>query len=462
MKRNRAIALLVLFASSLACGRGLPAVDTAATITQIAANILATQTAMAPTSTSTLTPSITPSPTPTSTPTPSPAPTATLPPCEDPLGCVYLSAADPIHIAYLLAVSGAVAPLGEDSLGGIQIAIADRGDELLGHPLLLTGADSGCNVDDGVAGAQELIEDPTILGIIGTNCSSAATAAMPFISEAGLVMISPSNTSPRLTDPDQAWLPGYFRTIHNDRFQGIFAAIFAYEELGARTAATIEEESLYSVLLRESFVETFTSLGGTVVHQGFVVRAPTGPVPALDDIGPSAPDVLYFPIFEPEGPRVVQQVRSVPGLEDTLLIAADGLMANTFPENAGENAVGMYLTGPYVSGPAYDQLLGRWSDLLGGVPPSGFHAFAYDATNLLLDAIEHAAIVLDDGGLFIGRSAIRGALAAVEDYPGIAGTLTCSEFGDCGTLEALAVFTITTEEVLNGAWPPELFFRLSP
>jgi branched-chain amino acid transport system substrate-binding protein len=184
--------------------------------------------------------------------------------------------------------------------------------------------------------------------------------------------------------------------------------------------------------------------------------------PALEAIAPGGPDVLYLPIFEPAGPRLVHEVRSVPGLEETLLIGADGLLADSFPENAGENAVGMFLTGPYVSGPSYVDFLARWAQEIGGVPPSGFHAHAYDATNLLLDAIEKVAVAFADGGLQIGRSALRDALTATENYPGLLGCLTCTEYGDCGTLEALAIFQITEAEIFGGEWPPAVFFSLSP
>ncbi len=93
---------------------------------------------------------------------------------------------------------------------------------------------------------------------------------MPTISDAGLVMISPSNTAPALTDPEGTWKAGYFRTAHNDKFQGRVAAEFAYNELGARTAATIHDGSPYADQLQQVFVDTFTSLGGTITFQGAV------------------------------------------------------------------------------------------------------------------------------------------------------------------------------------------------
>ena len=139
----------------------------------------------------------------------------------------------------MLTISGATAFLGEDSLGGIEIAIDERG-ELLGHDIELVGEDSLCNSEGGQTAATKITADDSILGIVGTTCSGSASAALPIVSEAGMFMISASNTDPRLTDDDTEagglWMPGYYRTAHNDIFQGRIAAEFLFNELGVTQA----------------------------------------------------------------------------------------------------------------------------------------------------------------------------------------------------------------------------------
>ena len=61
------------------------------------------------------------------------------------------------------------------------------------------------------------------------------------VSDAGYAMVSPSNTSPVLTDPDSAWNPGYLRTAHNDKIQGRAMATFVFDELGKTKAAVIHD-----------------------------------------------------------------------------------------------------------------------------------------------------------------------------------------------------------------------------
>lgn len=379
--------------------------------------------------------------------------------CKDAIGCVTVAAGDPVHIAYALTVSGDTASLGVDSRGGVEIAIDDHGGMVLGHPIELTGEDTLCNAEGGQAAGTRLAADATIVGIVGTSCSSEARAAMPLISAAGMVMISPSNTNPDLTNPDHPdHHPGYLRTAHNDLFQGRVAAEFAYNELGLRKAATIHDGSPYAESLQQVFADVFVELGGTITSQEAINVGDTDMSGVLTKIAAGAPEIIYFPIFEPEGGFIAAQARTTADLEKVVLMGADGLFADTFPENAGSAAVDMYLSGPYVAGDPYNAFLKKWTDKFGGSPPSGFHAHAYDAANLILAAIEKVAVQGPDGSLMIGRQALRDALYGTTDFQGLTGVLTCDANGDCATGEALGVFKLSQAEV-DGAWPPPVFWQ---
>jgi branched-chain amino acid transport system substrate-binding protein len=376
--------------------------------------------------------------------------------CDDELGCVVLGADDPVVIGYMLTISGGTASLGEDSLGGIEIAIEDREGTLLDRDIELIGEDSLCNAEGGQAAGQRLAANEELLGIVGSSCSSEAAAALPIISEAGLLMISPSNTAPRLTNADAdtggIWLPGYYRTAHNDLFQGAIAADFFYNILGVRTLATVHDGSPYADGLQGVAADAFAELGGEVVFQGAINVGDTDMSAILTEIQAAGPEAIYFPIFEPESHFFTNQAREILGA-DVVLMGADASFSDTFPEATGEAAVGKFLSGPYVAGEAYDAFLVRWEEVIGGVPPSAFHAHAYDATNILLDAIEAVAVDLGDGSISIGRQALRDAISGLTDYPGLTGVLSCGETGDCATGEALGVYEITQAEV-DGNFPP--------
>ena len=388
--------------------------------------------------------------------------------CMDALGCVELGPDDPIVVGAMLSVSGATSFLGEDAQGGIEIAINDRDGMVLGRDVILVVEDSLCNAEGGQSAAQRIAADETIVGVVGTNCSGAAQGALPIISEAGMLMISPSNTSPSLTNDDTAaggaYLPGYFRTGHNDLFQGAMAARFAVEVLMAGSLATIHDGDPYTEGLANVMADTFADLGGEVVFRGAVSKGDTDMTAILTEVAASGPDVLYFPLFEPESNFIAAQLVTTPGLEGTVMLTADGSLVAGFTGNTGDAGLGIFMSGPAVTGEAYEEFLVKWDDEFGGVPPSGFHAHSYDATNMLLDAVEAVAHEFDDGSASIGRQALRDALAEVDGYEGLTGSLTCqseSPFaGDCATGTALAIFEITEAEV-DGNWPPEVVWDLS-
>ena len=389
--------------------------------------------------------------------------------CDDPLGCIEVSADDPIVVGAMLVVSGAINYLGEDTLGGIELALLDRDYRLLEREIELVVEDSLCTAEGGQVAAQRLAADPTVVGAIGTNCSSAAQGAMPIISESGMVMIAPSNTSPSLTNEDIAsggsHLPGYFRTSQNGLIEGMRLAEFAALALEAETLATVHDGDPYTEGLARAVADTFADLEREVVFEGAVNKGDTDMSSILTEIAVNPPDIIYVPLFEPEANFFAAQMLHIAGLEDTVIIGGAASFSSNFPENTGEAAVGIYVSGPLVSGEAYDALLAQWVEEYGGDPPSGYHAHAYDATNLLLNALETVAVIGEDGSLSFGRQAIRDAIAATEDYPGLTGRLTCREdspfAGDCSPGTALAVFEITEAEVYDDHWPPPVAWNFA-
>ncbi len=389
--------------------------------------------------------------------------------CNDEFGCIVLGPDEPISVGAMLVVSGAVSYLGEDSHGGIELAILSRDGELLGREIELIVEDSLCTAEGGQTAAQRLSANETIVGVIGTNCSSAAQGAMPIISSAGMVMIAPSNTSPSLTNEDinagGSHLPGYYRTSHNGLMEGMRNAEFATNVLGAATIATVHDGDPYTEGLARVVADTFAGLGGTVVFEGAVNKGDTDMASILTEIAVNSPDAIYLPLFEPEANFFIAQMSHIAGLEEANVIGGGASFVAGFPENTGESAIGVYISGPLVSGTAYDELLATWDEIIGGSPPAGYHAHAYDATNILLNAVESVAVAQDDGGLIIGRGAIRAALEATEDYPGLTGDLTCQEespfAGDCATGTALAMFVVTEAEVFDDNWPPPVAWNFA-
>jgi branched-chain amino acid transport system substrate-binding protein len=280
--------------------------------------------------------------------------------------------------------------------------------------------------------------DPQMVGIVGPTCSGAAASAMKVVSEAGLVMVSASSSSPSLTSvagergPD--WRPGFLRTAQNDALMGRSAATFAYEQLGVTKAATIDDGDPYTRGLSDTFNQVFTELGGEVVLSATINKGDTDMRPVLTAVAASGAELLFFPVFRMEGDYIVLQAREMEELEDVTLMSAEGLYFDIFIEAVGEAGVGMYFITPIKpESPAFDAFASRYEREYNEPPTSSpYLAHTYDATNLLLDAIEAVAMQEKDGTLYIGRQALRDALYATSEYQGLTGSLTCDEYGDCG------------------------------
>lgn len=372
--------------------------------------------------------------------------------CDDDAGCVTYGPGEPIRIGTALVINGPDASLGLDSQYGVEVAAKLRG-EVAGHEVEFDFQDDGCNAEGGTAAARTLTSDPTIVAVVGTSCSSAAVPAAQITSEAGVVMISPSNTAPSLTDP--ATHEAFFlRTAHNDKVQGEAMARFVCEELGYTRAATLHDGSPYAEQLQQVFQDQFKELcDGTITGTEAVAPDQTDFNSQLTGLAAGDPEFLYYPIFTAAGALVTQQARVA--MPDTDLGGADGLFSDAFLAAAGAAAEGMYLSGPDLaySGDFYaDEFIPAYAEVSGEAAPiSVFHAHAFDATNMIFDAIEKVAVVDDDGTIHIPRTALRDAMFATSNFAGITGNLTCDENGDCADPK------ISVSQVKNGAferiWP---------
>ncbi len=272
-----------------------------------------------------------------------------------------------------------------------------------------------------------------------------------------MVMISGSNTSPALTS-DLAgtaganYHEGYYRTAHNDLYQGQAAANFALEVLGVSSAAAIHDGDPYTEGLARAFADAFEAGGGTLTGFTAVNKGDTDMVPVLTEVAAGSPELLFFPIFQPEGDFIIQQSPAVPGLEDTVMMAADGLLNTNYLAMA--ETEGMYFSGPDVrygdnfnesTGESAADVLADYEAEFGEAPAAPFWAHSYDAAVLLMDAI--AAASTDDGGtLVIDRARVREYLNGVSNYSGLIGSMSCDNFGDCSSAKITVIQNIDSTD----------------
>ena len=360
------------------------------------------------------------------------------------LGLVEVAPGRQIQVRAFYTNGGDLSLFGNSAERAIVFAVEDYGP-IRGREVDLGAAlDDTCTPEGGLAGAQVIVAQGDVAGVIGTNCSTAAAYASPLLTRAGMVLISPSNTAPSLTS-DLAGkqgadhYPGYYRTAHNDLIQGESVAHFLYGE-GVTTAAVIHDGGPYTMGLATAFSNAFTGHGGVITGNWEVAREDEDLVPVLTEIAEREPDALFFPLFWPTGRYLVEQTAEMPAFSEMVFATADGLLNERFlslPQSEGT-----YVSGPdtrfenninQTTGQSASDLLARLVDTAGGSPTGTYWGHAYDATVLLLDAIAAASYVRsEDRTLVIDRAGIRQYLDSVTGFHGITGVLGCDEFGDCG------------------------------
>jgi len=211
-----------------------------------------------------------------------------------------------------------------------------------------------------------------------------------------------------------------------------------FNELGLTKAAAIHDGDPYTNGLATAFSDAFQALGGEIVAFTAVNRGDTDMTGVLTEVAAEAPEVLFYPIFMPEGGFIAQQAGGVAGLEDVVMIAADGLLTDNFMEIS--ETEGTYFSGPNLDygnnaseiGTTAADFLASYQAAYGEAPSAAFWAHSYDATVLLLSAIDAVAFELSDGTLLVDRQELRDYLTATSGFGGIIGTISCDAFGDCG------------------------------
>lgn len=172
-----------------------------------------------------------------------------------------MRAGEAVQIRTLLAVTGAP-DMGIVAHRGVELAVEDLGG-VGGREIELGGAmDAMCSPEGGRAGVDRITGDGQVVGVVGTICSAAAVAASPVISESGLVMMSPSSTSPLLTSDlagsaQEHRDAGNYRVSNNDLHQGIALSDFAYNRLALRRVATVHDGDPYTFAPAAAFPDAF-------------------------------------------------------------------------------------------------------------------------------------------------------------------------------------------------------------
>lgn len=298
-------------------------------------------------------------------------------------------AADVIKIGAPGAHSGDLASYGLPSLNAARLVVEEYNAKggLLGKQIEVVAQDDQCKPEMATNAATKLISDKVDV-VMGHICSGATKASLPIYKDAKIVSMSPSATTPNLTQSGEN--PYFFRTIANDNDQAQLSSDFIANTLKAKKVAILHDNGDYG----KGYAETNKNLLEKTGKVEVVLFEAINPdavdfSAAVRKLRRNGAEILIFGGYHPTASKLVQQMKrervQIP------VIGPDGLKDEAFLKMAGADANGVYTTYPSDTSklPAYIKAREQHIKKFGAEPGSFFYN-AYSATQALLNAIEKA------------------------------------------------------------------------
>jgi branched-chain amino acid transport system substrate-binding protein len=341
------------------------------------------------------------------------------------LASATMAQAQTIKIATASPLSGAQGELGEMIKLGAQLAVEDSRESFakLGFKLELSPQDDQASPDVGVAVARRMVNDPEILAVVGHFNSGVAIPSSEVYKDYSLVMISPANTNPRVTERRY---PNVNRVCGRDDVQGPVGAEFAVGELKVKSVFVVNDKTAYGQGVAEAFTNRAKALGAKI--SGFVGTEEKANFQSLIlQMKVYKPDMVYFGGIYDQGGLLVKQMRDK-GIT-ALFMGPDGLDSSEFARIAQSAAKGAYYTtvaGPVDQYPAAAAFTKTFEATFKKKPES-FALYGYDSAKVAAEAIRSA--ITQNEGKMPTREAVCKAVRRIS-LQGITGRIEFDDKGD--------------------------------
>jgi branched-chain amino acid transport system substrate-binding protein len=328
-----------------------------------------------------------------------------------------------IKVGVIAPLTGSIPVVGQSTKNAAELAVKevneagglDVGEQKMEIALFIE--DNEDKEESAVSAAQKLINQSSVVAIIGPQASRNAIPASTIAENARIPMISPWSTNPDTT----AGKRYIFRVAFIDPFQGRVMARFAIEELGAREAAALYDvASAYNKGIAEIFKQVFEEAGGQVVAFETYTTGEEDFRAQLTTIRDSGADVLFLPNYYNEVPLQVQQAHEL-GVEATI-IGSDAWGQLTDKDMA--DMEGLFFSTHYAADIASDvaqEFINKYKAAYGEVPDD-VAALTYDAFGMLFQAIESQGKA--------DPESIRNGLTTISQYEGVTGMMEYKGTGD--------------------------------
>src|SRR5262245_61991583 len=207
------------------------------------------------------------------------------------LGAAPLAQAE-ILIGASGPMTGSMAWFGEQMQQGLEKKIAElnAGGGVLGEQVELLIADDYCDPGQAIAAAEKLV-DARVAAVIGHLCSGASIPASKVYADAGILMISPQSTNPRLTEQGYA---NVFRVCGRDTIQAVMVADYLAERWADKDIAIVHDGQAYGKGIAEEALRRLKERGVSDILFEAIEPGQADYLKLLDKLQSEGIDILYF------------------------------------------------------------------------------------------------------------------------------------------------------------------------
>jgi branched-chain amino acid transport system substrate-binding protein len=320
-----------------------------------------------------------------------------------------------------LPLSGANAQLGINELDGEEIAVQQaNADSSLGFKVKLVKSDDEGDPTKSPPAANQLIQNPAIIGVLGPAFSGNTLASGPIYSGAGMPFITASATNATLGN--QGWKT-YHRIVPNDNVEGSQGADWLARH-GVKKLFVLQDLSTYGKGVGDTVAKEAKAKGVSVTEQGLDGTSTSNYNPIAQTIANSGADALFYGGYDAQAALLAKALKGA-GFKG-LTVGGNGIKSSIFTKNSGAAGNGWYMTCGCQDATVAPQskAFAKAYQAKFHQPPSTYSPEAYDATNAMIQAIKTASASGTPT-----RASVEAALDKI-DYKGITTTIKFQSNGE--------------------------------
>jgi branched-chain amino acid transport system substrate-binding protein len=292
----------------------------------------------------------------------------------------------PLTIAMAGPLTGADAPFGGNVRDGVQLAVDQHNAANPGCQVQLKAFDTEGDPQKATAIAPQIVDDASIVGLVGPTWSGETKATGSVFDQAGLVALTPAATNVALSE--QGWKT-FFRGLSSDGVQGPSLANYLKNVAGVKKACVIDDSTDAGVGQADAVRQTLGPITDTACSIS-VKKGDKDFSAAVTQVKNQSPDVVVYASYYTEAALLLQQLRDA-GYTG-LFSGPDGLKDPQFVKSAGQAAEGAILSCP--CGPAPASFSDEYTKKFGQAPGT-YSVEAYDLATILLTGIDSGAVTRD-------------------------------------------------------------------